>query len=1112
MRIAISHAPTLAATRSPAYAPALALALLIGTAGVAAAQELPPGYGTAMPNGSKVTTTMSSGVDVDDYVFDGYVGQKAEVSLKISKKQAMNASLVLIRPDGTEVFPGDVSAKFKTGKPITVLFPILNPETGLIEDVPIEVPQVLKIKFTLDQIGIWKARILIPDTARPPSESGEYTVAVKYGTPPKIKLKSPAPTLPTAFQFVIGANAGASVKFDFKFKSGNAVFNGFRAPNGEFVVVDENLLKTKNGKFVKGNKIVIPDGFPRGDYELAFTVDEGVVLTKTNFSASVKLAKGDKKLKGKLDGNEPGISASGIAPAVGGPPNPAFGNILGTQVTLDVVNAIDVNDPSGEPVVLLGTVPLTAVVLTPGASTTNIRGRVPKDAPSGTVDVVVRTSRGQVAVLQNAFEIVPPPKSFVIDPIVGTGAGGFEVTITGESFPDDMTKVGVLIDGSDVPFPIVSATRTSVTFHIPSISEGFVGRPPGLATFAIRDLRSQLIGSLPIDSFEFLSSPGISRVTPGLVPILGGDQMFVKGTNFDATDKVFLETADPGVYEEMPSTFINVDLHTYVAPIRPKGTYNVYIEDAEGIQTARRTVSYFQFADFTSNTGLDNPPEFDVRDAWTTALSDFDGDGDEDLFLAKQGVGGRGTTALIQIFVNDGTGNLTDESSIRIPAPSLTDDWRADRIWLADVTQDRFPDILITTNSTSVPAANSSHTRILVSTRRNSGSDAGDRIFVDRTSELMPPSRQGKSGISNTSGDNWRGLDMWVGDVDAGPAGPPEILITHKDLKEEIDILCGNYCSSNIGGALYRFYWGGSRAFVWDANARSGQGQYRFEHNFFPRKSGVLVPIGNPPPGVIITGCNGSTPCRGMFTPFTGHSIAVADLDADRRPDVVVLSDDVVNKEDSPTSSIQVGLNFFNATEGSLITDVTAKIKALGGTTTGDSLTLGRFGFPDGNSFGSIVVAQATAPADGSRAIRVIRFKPSILEGDPGDFEDVTDQTIPSVNFGEAWQASAMEVLDVDTDGDQDLVLVANAAPSLGVPAIRILRNIIENAQVGVLRDEFVGLIESVAGGGLDPFDGTSLLVGDLDGDGAAEYIVTRSVVSPDDVDGTQTRTMTTDK
>ena len=42
-----------------------------------------------------------------------------------------------------------------------------------------------------------------------------------------------------------------------------------------------------------------------------------------------------------------------------------------------------------------------------------------------------------------------------------------------------------------------------------------------------------------------------------------------------------------------------------------------------------------------------------------------------------------------------------------------------------------------------------------------------------------------------------------------------------------------------------------------------------------------------------------------------------------------------------------------------------------------------------------------------------------------------------------------------------------------------------------------------------DPLDGTALLIGDLDGDGAAEFIVTRSVPSGTD---TQTRTMTTDK
>ena len=1081
----------------------LTSAFLLGTAGAALAQELPDGYGTTMPNGSKVSTTLSSGLDVDDYVFDGYPGMKTTVTLKIPKKQGMLASLALLRPDGTMVTAEDAGAKFKTGKTITVTVQEQDPDTGDVIDVVKQIPQVLKITFPLDQLGVWKARVLLPDNMIPAGETGDYSIATKYNKPPKSTLKNPEETQPNIYQFRVNAEGGSKLTFNFSFKSGNATFNGLRAPNGEFVEVEK--LKTKNNKFVKASNVAIPDDFPRGEYELAFTTAEGVTLTKTKFTSNVKLPKGDKKRKGKLDGNEP-VIAGDPNPNVGGPPS--LGN-FGTQVTVNVINAFDEKNPNADPEMFLNDIPLDFVTTQPGSGATVVQGRVPSSVREGVFDLVVRTSTGQVSVRQGAFQVVPKPAVDDIDPLVGSAAGGFEVVITGEGFPEDISKVGILIDGNSVPVQKISVTQNEFRFIAPP-------RAPTFVTFGVEDLRSQLADNLPINSFEYLSTPGISRVIPGLVPILGGDALFVKGTNFRETDRLFMETAIQGEYVEIPNTFVNSNLHSFIAPVRPKGDYEIYVIDAQNVRTpGRRTVSYFQFADFTADTGLEGPPVNDLRDGWSTTLADFDNDGDDDLFLAKRGQGGRETTSQIQLFVNDGTGNLTDESATRIPAPSATDDWRADRIWVSDITQDGFADIVITTNSLQVPAANTSHTRILVSTKRNAGAENNDRVFVDRTLDLMAPPRIAGSGfgqgggVSNTQGDNWRGLDMWIGDVDLGPAGPPEILITHKDLKEEIDVLCGNYCSSSIGGALYRFYWGGSRAFVWDSRARNGQGQYRYEHNFFPRRSGVLVPIGNPPPGVVIRGCNTGTPCRGMFTPFTGHSIAVQDIDADRKPDVVVLNDEVVNVDGSPTSSTQVGLNFFNANEGSLLTDVTADLKALGGVTTGAELAIGQFGFPDGNSFGTIVVTQAAAPSNGGRGIRMIKYLPSIIPDDPGDFEDITSKTIPSVSFEEAWQASAMAVLDVDADGDQDLVLVANAAPSPGIAALRILRNVIEDQQVGVLRDEFQGLIANVAGGGNDPLDGTSLAIGDLDGDDATEFVVTRSVPEGDD---TQTRTMTTDR
>jgi hypothetical protein len=1077
----------------------LTFVVLAAAGATALAQEIPSqgqpaGYGTSLPSGSKVTTTLSNDLDVDDYVFRGYPGQKVTTSIKIDKKSVVKMHLELIRPDGTVVAADDPNAKFKTGEEISDNVRFENPGGDPpFQDVEAgTVAQTSKIQYVLEQVGTWKVRVRAPELDVPVGDSGEYTLSVKYTTPPKTKLKDVEPTGNQSYSFPIAAEGGSRLDFKFSFKGGEATFNGLRAPNGDFIDVDK--LKTKAGKFIEGKKIVLHDDDPVGDYTVTFVYPEGVNLTNVKFNSKVKLPKGAKKRKGRLSGAEPLISTAGINPEIGGPP---------TVVTVTILNGFDPPDNANAiPELMLNDRPMDIQAITDNGTSVTIRALV-GTVGEGTFDVVTRTATGQVAVLQNGFTRVPPPVVSQIDPVVGSAAGGFEVTIAGEGFPEDLSQIGILIDGNDVPVQKTFVSSTEVRFIAPP-------RAPTFVTFGVRDLRSQLSANLPINSFEYLSTPGISRITPGLVPILGGDTIFVRGTNFRPTDTVYMETATPGQFEVVAGpTFLRSDLHSFPAPIRPKGRYEIYVEDEQGVRTqGRRTVGFFQYADFTDESGLTGPPENDLNDGWTTALSDFDQDGDLDLFIAKRGPeSGRADTSQITIFENDGSGEFT-KSADRIPAPAPLDDWRADRILVEDVTQDGWPDIVITSDDTAVLSPTVSHTRILTSTKRSSQSELEDRVFVDRTFELMPPPRVGKSGVSNSDGDNWRGLDMWVGDIDSGPVGPPEILITHNEVKEELSVLCGNYCNTTItGNAHYSFYWGGSRAFVWDPNARGGQGQYKFEHNFFPRKSGVVVPIGNPPPGVTIPNCSPGT-CRGTFTPFTGHLLRVADMNADRRPDVVVASDQVVNKNGQPISSTQVGLFGFSAETGSFLTDVTDKLTNLGGETRADAAQIGLFGYPDGNSFGTIVLTQAEAGS--GRAIRLLKFTPSIVPGEDGTFVDITNNVVPQASGNEAWQASALQVVDVDTDGDQDLVLVADAAPGTGEAAFRILRNVIEGNQIGILRPDFEGLIDVIVSQD-EPFDGTSLEIGDLDGDGGVEFVITRDSV-PSGEDDTQTRVIATDQ
>jgi hypothetical protein len=592
---------------------------------------------------------------------------------------------------------------------------------------------------------------------------------------------------------------------------------------------------------------------------------------------------------------------------------------------------------------------------------------------------------------------------------------------------------------------------------------------------------------------------------------------------------VYLEkTPGSNQYDELTNTYVDPSMHQFTAPVKVKGVYNVYVTDQFGqpLPPRVRALTFFQFSDLSTTTAGMFPSGSDPWDGTSVAVADFDKDGLDDIFIARMGgatVDGSSDTRVLRNDPN-GTGHttpgqFTDVTQTVMPAITATEDWRADRIWVTDVNKDGYPDIVIVTNDTTVLSQGVSHVRILINEQRTS-TNANDRAFRDRTASLMPAVRMSNPLYSGSAGvaDNWRGLDMWVGDVDKGPAGPPEILITHKELKQELDVSCSPYCSSPFAsGYTYGFYWGGSRAFFWDKTANGGLGKYKFERNFFPRKSGLRVPI-TAPGGVTVPICNASygQPCLGKFTPFLGKRIAAGDLNGDGKPDVAVVSDAVVQRIFPPAtsmvtiSSLQVGINKFNSSDGAEITDVTAQLTAIGGDFKGDAVEIGPVGYPDGNSYGTIVDAKASGLGVGI-AIRLLKFKPGALPTAPFDFEDITVQSMPATSPGEVWQASKILFKDVDNDGDQDMILVCPTPPGGSGPALRILRNDIVAATAGVFTTKLMPLLQSpyMPLGSNEHYEGDSMAIGDLNADGAYDFVVVRASTS---ASAPETRIVITDK
>src|SRR5262249_30147991 len=152
--------------------------------------------------------------------------------------------------------------------------------------------------------------------------------------------------------------------------------------------------------------------------------------------------------------------------------------------------------------------------------------------------------------------------------------------------------------------------------------------------------------------------------------------------------------------------------------------------------------------------------------------------------------------------------------------------------------------------------------------------------------------------------------------------------------------------------------------------------------------SGPIVPQ----PGVTL-GCSQhyNHVCKGTFTPFTGQRVAVGSIVASGKPDVAVLSNTDVKKNNAVISALQVGGKKFDTAAGSGRTSVTASLTGLGDFKA-DALAIGQPGYPDGNGFGAIAVTKTTA--SGSTAIRLVRFvtptPPAIAA-----FQDITSQALP---------------------------------------------------------------------------------------------------------------------
>ena len=1150
-----------------------ALLAWIAGAGILAASGLGHaddeiGTGTYLATGSKVTTSIDTPFDdpnnpndddKDLFIFNGYAGQTVSITVAAPKSSRLIPFFEVFRPDQRTVSSAD-GAK-------------VSPKPG----PSLKPAKTAKLTYKLDQTGVWTIRVrggfpgrkVVDDPSTPlidegddPSTpdkieashleydygvnganrtSGQYTISVKYTTAPAAKTTKAVPGPDGVYRFRVPATGGAQLNGLLTFKGSAPTFDKVFDPTG----ADLGILPTyaiSKSKSVTLRSVPLPAASPAGSYTVTFRAPVGTPPSNVTFSGSAKVLKAEKPLKSKLSLAEPIIEA--VNPAEGGP-----------DINV-ILTCLDLADPAGSklPRVFLGRIEMVVREenISVQANRTFITFRTPASSvelPDGTYDVRVTSSTGQAATKVGAFTIVPPPVVTSLEPEAGSEAGGFLVTIKGSNF--STTPNGMIVryvdksNTSRIVSPPVTflppLSSTELRYYQPT-KTAFPGLGHGEFFVRVENYVTHRSAQAP-QTIRLADAAAISRVSPSLIPILGGETIYVKGANFRDTDHVFLEktpnsAGGPSDYEDITllgATFVSDELHQFVAPPRVKGTYRLFVRDTvNAYDTPTRTFAFYQLSDFTASMGLTGT---DGYDAYTTALGDFNpaspkfaSPGDrEDLFLTRKGGDTIATTSQTRVFRNDGAGSFTDVTATVMPGVTADDDWRADKIVITDIDLDGYPDMVLATASDKVLSGTTkSHVRILLNEARGAGQPATERTFRDHTADLMAPLR--KMNILYSAGglnevDDWRAKDMFVGDIDFSNKTPPEIVIVNDKVFENYYVSCTPYCASPYSaGYTYSFYWGGTRVFKWDQSARSGLGRYKYDANYFPRKSGITVPIFNAPPGVVVPTCTPSQ-CRGKFTPFTGQRLAVGDFNYDpavpstAKPDFAILNNQPVTRNGATIPSLQVALNQVGG--GVNVTDVTDDLSGLdasGGNFKADAVAIGHPGFK-GSAFGVIAIAKVDPTGLSSSALRFLRFKASTVPGDPGDFEEITNSILPATTANDRFQSSQIRFLDVDGDGDEDLVTLSRTAPGGNGPAIRIFRNnVAAPPNLMVYGESLKGLFTGVPAQSIPGlplaangyYDGDSLAIGDLDGDKVDDYVITRST-TPAGV-GPHTRAIKTDK
>jgi len=1016
------------------------------------------------------------------------LGASLPASASLSGVPVANGNLVQgeITPAGDEdcfavplVAGGKLTVKVAPPKGGT-LFPTLrlvdpSGDLVLVDDaVKVSLSGKIQLKnFPIGETGVW--RVCVRGEA---GSTGTYTISVASKAPKKfVFVDANVPAAGEALFEAAGLD-GAVLSYVVKETVGPPVGGtGVRDPEDQPVANPESTVVRK-GKVVKGKGFLLGSGF--GIYGVR-VAGSGTADTTVTCTVLVKPPKPDKTLR--ILGPEP--RPTGMNPTAGGDGTPVMINGTGFGAGANL---------------LFGDLPAVDVVVD---SATQIRGK----APPGTaaelglaVQVVVENSDGQANAVAAQFQYIGPPRISSVTPGYCPLQGGITHTVSGSGFRPGF----VLLLGGQAPSDIMLVSGNQITFVSDPRAEGSYG-------LAITD-EFDRTGTFP-SAVTYVGPPTLTSLSPSSASFTGGRTIRLAGTRLRDSIDVFVDGTEATGVVATGTTALD-----FALPPGPAGTFDVTIRDEFG-REATLPASLSRRGPFvqTSATAIPSAPPGADFFGGSVALGDVDGDGvANDLVVSSAYLRYDGANYTYfpssWILVNDGSGTFTDVTAAQQATfPSARDSGQASVAILGDLDglagdeeilalsyPITYPNFVFTRNGTQYayylvgPYYNYYDYQTYQATRvaRNDGSGA----FTDATAAAVPSSG---SGPIFGYGERWQADAGALGDLDG-------------DSKPDLFLASGYFVAQ--GSEAYR--------------NTPGSVTYIYESYVFHPASRFLVGDGS---GAFTAGASLPGPYYfaknyGGYTyyfvaeDFSGHAVALGDLDGDTDVDAVVTR--VYPRYVyyyNPTTKYAY---YYYADATRILTNDGAgnfswdplRIPLAYAITNpgsydywqGASLALGDF---DDDGDRDVVIGRTSASYFYDSSSSTYRIRPAIriLANDgSGRFSEATGAFLPAASFRTGssdtiLSAQSVQVGDLDGDAKDDLVVagtiyyVYDAGTGYGyfglIPSGPIVSTkVLINDGKGKLQNVTQQWLPAPVNG--DQFQAQDAALGDLDGDGDADLVL----------------------